>query len=301
MRKASDVTAIREYTRKLLIAKYGPNATSNHPTPRIISKIESTEALVNFDEILAVSDAIMVARGDLGIEIPMECVANVQKEIVAKSNLAGRPVVVATQMLESMQKNPRPTRAECTDVYNAVLDGADCVMLSGESAKGKYPSQSVGTMKKIVDQAELWTHANPNNVVVVSTKPKILDPDHGFAYGIVEASKNINASCIISIVRTGITAENISFYRPNVPIVTVVPNAKLGRLLQLHRGIHPIIAPENLTSTSKLSLHDRCEIAVREAKQAGFCKSGDHVVLSVTDTASQNISRAKTMRVITVL
>lgn len=301
MRKASDVTAIREYTRKLLIAKHGPQALATHPTPRIISKIESTEALVNFDEILAVSDAIMVARGDLGIEIPMECVANVQKEIVTKSNQAGKPVVVATQMLESMQKNPRPTRAECTDVYNAVLDGADCVMLSGESAKGKYPSQSVGTMKKIVDQAEVWTKANPQHAVVVSTKPKVLDAAHGFAYGVVEASKNINASCIISIARTGVTAETISFYRPNIPIVTVVPGAKLGRLLQLHRGVHPIIAPQNLTSASPLSLHERCEIAVREAKQAGFCKSGDHVVLAVTDKASQSISEAKTMRIITVL
>ena len=272
VRKPSDVTEIKDFVASLM-EKYHP---TNHPHPLVISKIEATEALANFEEILAVSDGIMVARGDLGVEIPMETLTNVQKEIVRRCNLKGVPVIVATQMLESMQKNPRPTRAECTDVANAVFDGADCVMLSGESAKGKFPVVSVATMKRICDQAEEWTNKNRdlNTAVVVKPDSNNHDSLEGVAFAVSEASKSLQASCIIVVSDDFATLTRVSKFRPYVPIVTLVPSQKIGRLVQMYRGVFPVVA-DGGKSTKSMSMTE----AKGLAKKMGFCESGDKVIM----------------------
>lgn len=272
VRKPSDVIEIKKFVATLMKEFHPPN----HPHPLVISKIEATEALANFEDILAVSDGIMVARGDLGVEIPMETLTNVQKEIVRKCNLAGVPVIVATQMLESMQKNPRPTRAECTDVANAVFDGADCVMLSGESAKGKYPVASVDTMKRICDQAEEWINKNRdlNNAVVVRPESSNHDTLEGMAFAVAEASKNLEATCIIVISDDFATLTKVSKFRPYVPIVTFVPNQKLGRLTQMYRGVFPVVAGSG-GSTKNVSIKDATNMAIK----MGYCKLGDKVIV----------------------
>lgn len=292
IRKVSDITEIRSYVDKLIVEAGYPK---DHPRPKIISKIESTEALENFDAILEESDGIMVARGDLGVEIPMETLTNVQKEIVRKCNLAGKPVIVATQMLESMQKNPRPTRAECTDVANAVYDGADCVMLSGESAQGKFPVVSVATMKRIVDQAEVWLARNPDMSQAVEVKPNKAKGStrDALSWAVVEASKSFNAACIIVLSETGKTAVNISKFRPSVPIVCYVKNQKAGRLLQMYRGLHPVVAATDLS----IFTSDKFDMAVENTAAMGFCTNGDNVIFVSQESEGDNTTPASCMRI----
>lgn len=229
IRKASDVIEIR----KLL----------NNSNIKIISKIENEEGLENFDEILAVSDGIMVARGDLGVEIPVEQVFRAQKMMISKCNGIGKPCITATQMLESMIVNPRPTRAEATDVANAVLDGSDCVMLSGETAKGLYPIEAVKMMASICREAEAdINYAEVYNTIRKNTKLP-LTISEAIASSAVKTAWDIQAPIIIALSETGSTALAVNKYRPIPPVFGVTANQQVARQMQILRGIYPYLVP----------------------------------------------------------
>merc|ERR1719460_2698459 len=243
------------------MAKHWP---ADHPHPHIISKIENTEAMDNFDAILAASDGIMVARGDLGVEIPLTEVTIAQKMMVEKCNAVGKPVIVATQMLETMQKNPRPTRAEVADVTNAIYDGADAVMLSGESANGQYPVESIATMNAIVQASE-----------AVLTRKALAD--FPTAPGPIDGTAKAAVLAATSAGATGIgdqLARAISKHKPGMPVVCFAETPKVGRQLQLCRALHPAVGlPALITGAS------RDDAAVTTARALGFCAPGDTVMI----------------------
>lgn len=287
VRKAEDLTQIKEYCSALM-----KEFSLSGPLPALISKIESTEAMENFDEILGETDGVMVARGDLGVEIPMETLAHAQKEIVRKCNEAGKPVVVATQMLESMQKNPRPTRAECTDVANAIYDGADCVMLSGESAKGKYPTESVQIMSKIIDNAELYGENFDTSSMPI---PDFEDPFESVAIGAVETSKSLDIECIVVIAENAAIATKVSKFRPDVPVYTMVNSSKQGRMLQMYRCIHPVLMDgKNMNADAAIS------DAIKELMLRDLVSSGDDVVVVSIEKETDVTTPGLSMRVVSI-
>lgn len=204
----------------------------------IISKIESFQAIELLDEIIDVSDGIMIARGDLGVQIPIENIPSVQKKIIHKCNLKGKPVITATQMLESMTKNPRPTRAEATDVANAIIDGSDAVMLSGETASGKHPLRAIDIMDRIARKTERTLKGIKILTDAKDYKPTITD---SVSKSVCHTSTDLQATAIITCTSTGNTAKQISRHRPLVPIIAATPNEKEFKKLTLVWGVRPVL------------------------------------------------------------
>ena len=260
IRKASDV----EHIRKILVENGGEHI-------QIFSKIENQEGLDNLDEILEVSDGIMVARGDLGVEIPMQEVPAAQKLMIRKCNEAGKPVITATQMLDSMIRNPRPTRAEVSDVTNAILDGTDAIMLSGESANGSWPVEAVQAMATIATESEKLL-----NYELAESKAKNHIPAISgvISRAACNAANELNASAIISVTQTGATARRISQSRPQCPVVAVTPCEKVARKLALSFGVYPVVV-KSMNSHKEIM-----EDSVNYAKEAGFVNAGETVVIA---------------------
>ncbi len=246
------------------------------PKTMIISKIESAFAVEHFDEILAESDGIMVARGDLGIEIPPADVPYVQREIIRKCNFEYRPVITATQMLDSMTKNPRPTRAEVTDVSNAINEGSDCVMLSGETAAGAYPVEAVKTMAEVCRKTEQH----------LKERHKYHDPDgvrnvsDTTGYCAVEAARHVAAKALVCPTLSGRSARVMSAFRPHLPIIATSPDERTLRRCCFYWGV------ESLLSQEHISVRAICSNSLRVAQDVGLLKCGDVVVITAGDSIS---------------
>lgn len=248
---------------------------------QIIAKIENQQGVNNFDDILKETDGVMVARGDLGIEIPAPKVFIVQKQLIAKCNLAGKPVICATQMLESMTYNPRPTRAEVSDVGNAILDGADCVMLSGETAKGAYPIEAVSMMHETAMVAEKGIAAQPLFNEIRSLAPRPTETGETVAISAVSASFEQQAKAIIVLSTSGATARLCAKYRPECPILMVTRNAKAARYSHLYRGVYPFLYDEpraNDAAEWQDDVEERLFWGMDQAHKLGILQKGQAVV-----------------------
>ena len=254
---------------------------------KIIPKIENQEGVDRIDEILEVSYGLMVARGDLGVEIPAEEVPLVQKSLIEKCNNLGKPVITATQMLDSMQRNPRPTRAEASDVANAIFDGTDAIMLSGETAAGLYPVEAVQTMANIASRTEEALNYRD----ILSKRSRINKDQVGEAIGssVVHTAHNLNVGAIITPTESGHTAQTISKYRPKAPIIAVTSHEHVVRRLALTWGVYPELGPSATTTD------DMLQIAIDESLKTGMVSHGELVVITagvpVGETGTTNLMK----------
>lgn len=242
------------------------------PCIPVIAKIENAEGIKNIDEIIRCADGIMVARGDLGVEIPAEEVPYLQKLIIQKCNDNYKPVITATQMLDSMIRNPRPTRAEVTDVANAVYDGTDAVMLSGETAQGKYPVEALRMMVQIVENAE--EHLDYDTLLQKSQAHRRKSISSAIGYSSVATAANLNAKCILTPTMSGATARVVSKFKPKADIIGVTPNEEILRKMQIFWGVCPAKSVECHTT------EDICNEAIELATAKQFVETGDIVVLT---------------------
>ncbi|MFN2747665.1 MULTISPECIES: pyruvate kinase [Bacillus] len=261
VRRPSDVLEIRE-----LLEEH--RATDI----QIIPKIENQEGVDNIDRILEVSDGLMVARGDLGVEIPAEEVPLVQKELIKKCNALGKPVITATQMLDSMQRNPRPTRAEASDVANAIFDGTDAIMLSGETAAGNYPVEAVQTMHNIASRSE--EALNHKKILSARSKQVGMSITDAIGQSVAHTAINLDVSAIVAPTESGHTARMISKYRPQAPIVAVTVNDSVSRKLSLVFGVFAT-SGQNHSSTDEM-----LENAVQKSLDTGLVRHGDLIVIT---------------------
>lgn len=261
IRKGADVLEIR----KVL---HGFGGSDIH----IYAKIENQEGVDNVDEIIKYSDGIMVARGDMGVEIPLEKVPMVQKMIIQKCNAAGKPVITATQMLDSMVRNPRPTRAEVSDVANAIIDGSDAIMLSGETASGAWPVEAVETMAQIALETESEIDYEFTMAIRLTNQTKTVQS--AISAAVCRAANQLDAKAIITGTQSGSTARNVAKFKPKSTIVAITPFEEVARKLACTWGIYPIVS-EHYESTD-----DLIEKTTEAAKAKGFVKDGDLVVIS---------------------
>lgn len=252
---ADDVLQVKNFLKEI-----------NFKNVKIISKIESEESVSNFDKILKVSDGIMVARGDLGVEIDFVRIPILQKEFINKCNFYGKIVITATQMLESMITHSRPTRAEISDVANAIFDGTTAIMLSGETASGEFPVEAVETMKRIALETENYTDGNALPITTHNTSKSL-----GFA--VYALSKTENVQAIVVVTKSGVTAENVSRFKPKVPIIACTPSVEVYNKMSLLYGVFPML-DKNYKTVKELN-----KSSLDKALESKLVKKNDKVVL----------------------
>lgn len=277
VRKPEDVMEIREILEE----------TGNLDV-MIIPKIESQEGIDNLDGIIAAADGLMVARGDLGVEVPAEMVPIYQKEMIRKCNEAGKPVITATQMLDSMERNPRPTRAEASDVANAIFDGTDAIMLSGETAAGDYPINAVQTMTNIALAVENESEAHGLDTKKLK-EYRQTDVSEAVAQSVGHTARNLNIKTIVAATESGYTARLISKYRPNSDILALTFSESIAHKLILSRGVRPYVVARPEDTDEMMAL------ATQVAKEEGYATDGDHIIVTagvpVGETGTTNIMK----------